>query len=126
MSRIRARDTGPEVLLRKALWAQGLRGYRTHARNVPGCPDICWQSRRIAVFVDGAFWHGHSSAYKPGKSGDYWDTKIARNVARDRAADDRLQAQGWTVLRFWDFDVRKNLGNCVTAVADALQARTPR
>ena len=122
MSRIRSRDTGPEVLLRKALWQHGVRGYRTHVRKVPGRPDLCWQGRRVAVFVDGAFWHGHPSAYTPGKSGRYWDEKIARNIARDRSADAQLEAMGWTVLRFWDFEVRRNLDACVERVAAEVPA----
>jgi DNA mismatch endonuclease (patch repair protein) len=120
MSRIRGKDTGPEVALRRALWAAGVRGYRTHVRAVAGRPDLCWQGRRVAVFVDGAFWHGHPSAFTAGKSGGYWDAKIARNVARDRAADEELRSNGWTVLRFWDFEVRKNLENCVREIAAAL------
>ena len=80
----------------------------------------------MAVFVDGAFWHGHSSAFTPGKSGGYWDAKIARNVARDRAADALLEGQGWTVLRFWDFDVRKDVQSCVGSISRVLRHRTPR
>lgn len=79
----------------------------------------------MAVFVDGAFWHGHASAYTPGKSGGYWDAKIARNVARDRTIDERLTGDGWTVLRFWDFDVRQDLEDCVSSVDRALRAKTP-
>lgn len=120
MSRIRARDTGPEILLRKALWATGVRGYRTHVPAVAGRPDICWQGRRIAVFVDGAFWHGHPSAFRAGKSGGYWDVKIARNIARDRATDERLRSEGWTVLRFWDFEVRKDIDRCIRDILAAL------
>src|SRR4051812_19070823 len=99
MSRIRATGTKPERLLREALCRYGLRGYRLHRRDLPGCPDIAWIGRRVAVFVEGAFWHGHPPAYTPGKSGAYWDAKIARNQARDQAATATLQADGWTVLR---------------------------
>lgn len=126
MSRIRGRDTGPEVALRRGLWEAGVRGYRTHVRAVPGRPDVCWQGRRVAVFVDGAFWHGHPSAFTPGKSGGYWDAKIARNIARDRAADEQLLADGWAVLRFWDFEVRKDLESCVARVARAVAHETSR
>jgi DNA mismatch endonuclease (patch repair protein) len=78
----------------------------------------------LAVFVDGAFWHGHASAYTRGKSGAYWDEKIEQNVRRDREADDALAAMGWKVLRFWDFDVRRHLDECVEAVEDALGPRS--
>lgn len=76
----------------------------------------------MAVFVDGAFWHGHPSAYKPGKSGAYWDAKITRNVARDRAADAALTGLGWRVLRFWDFEVRRDLDACVRSILTELDA----
>jgi DNA mismatch endonuclease, patch repair protein len=120
MSRIRRRDTKPELLLRKALWARGLRGYRLDIARLPGRPDLSWTRARLVVFVDGAFWHGHSSAFTPGKSGAYWDEKIARNVERDKRADAELISTGWTVIRFWDFDVRKDLEGCVARVEEAL------
>lgn len=123
MSRVRRRDTRPELLLRRALWAAGLRGYRTDDRRLPGRPDLAWTGRRVAVFVDGAFWHGHPSQYKPGRHGAYWDDKIRRNVERDRAADAALAELGWTVVRLWDFDVRRNLADSVETIVEALEAQ---
>jgi DNA mismatch endonuclease, patch repair protein len=120
MSRIRRRDTKPELRLRRALWARGLRGYRLDAAKLPGRPDLSWSRARLVVFVDGAFWHGHPSAFKPGKSGSYWDEKIPRNVERDRRADDMLTSAGWTVIRFWDFEVTKDLEGCVARIENAL------
>jgi DNA mismatch endonuclease (patch repair protein) len=124
MSRIKRRDTRPELLLRRALWARGARGYRIDDRRLPGRPDLAWTSRRVAVFVDGKFWHGHPSAYKPGKHGTYWDEKINRNVERDRAADQALASMGWTVLRFWDFEIRRELEAATARVMDALEAHS--
>ena len=89
-------------------------------RGLPGRPDLSWRARRVAVFVDGAFWHGHPSAFTEGKSGSYWDAKIKRNMERDRAADAALLEMGWSVLRFWDFDVRRELQACADAVEAAL------
>lgn len=123
MSRIRRRDTLPELMLRRAVWKAGLRGYRIDRRNLPGRPDLSWGSRRVAVFVDGAFWHGHPSAFTPGKSGVYWDGKIERNMERDREADRALKALDWVVIRFWDFEVRKELEQCVERIAGALHSR---
>lgn len=123
MSRVRRRDTRPELLLRRALWAAGVRGYRVDDRRLPGRPDLAWTRHRVAVFVDGAFWHGHPSAYKPGCHGDYWDQKIQRNVERDRAADELLRELGWIVLRLWDFDVRRNLSDALAKIDDALRAQ---
>lgn len=123
MSRIRRRDTKPELLLRRALWSGGFRGYRIDDGRLPGRPDLAWTRQRLAVFVDGKFWHGHPSAYKPGHHGAYWDEKVARNVERDRAADQALRAMGWTVLRLWDFEVRRDLPRCVAQVEAALTAQ---
>jgi len=106
MSRVRRRDTGPELLLRRALWAIGARGWRVDDRRLPGRPDLAFTRLRVAVFVDGAFWHGHPRKFTLGKSGSYWDVKIARNVRRDREVNDRLTVMGWHVVRLWDFDVQ--------------------
>ncbi len=123
MAAIKGRDTRPELALRRALYAAGIRGWRKHYKGARGTPDLAWPSLRLAVFVDGAFWHGHPSRHRPGRSGVYWDTKIARNVARDRLVDAELLARGWEVIRVWDFEVRKDLPGVVARVSDALRAR---
>jgi DNA mismatch endonuclease (patch repair protein) len=126
MSRVRGRDTGPELLLRRALFALGVRGWRCHRANLPGKPDIAFGRSRLAVFVDGAFWHGHPSRYWQGRSGPYWDAKIARNQARDRRVDAELQAQGWSVLRLWDFEVEADPAAAAQRVRDLLDNRPHR
>jgi DNA mismatch endonuclease (patch repair protein) len=123
MSRIRSTNTVPELLLRRALWQRGLRGYRLHPRGLPGKPDIAWRRLKVAVFVDGAFWHGHPSAFRSGKSGAYWDRKIARNMARDAAANAALAELGWQVVRLWDFEIRKDLEAAVERVAVTLRGQ---
>lgn len=105
MSRIRSRDTKPELALRSALRRQGLVGYRCHWKAAAGTPDIAFPGRSVAIFVDGAYWHGHPDYFTFGKSGERWDNKIRRNKARDREVDAALSAQGWTSFRVWDFDV---------------------
>lgn len=87
--------------------------------RLPGRPDFAWRSRRIAVFVDGAFWHGHPDYYW-GQSGKFWDEKIARNRARDARVNAQLEEMGWTVLRFWDFEVERDLPECVRRVGQTL------
>lgn len=119
MSRVRTRDTAPEIELRRALWAAGVRGWRLHSRKVPGRPDVAWLGRRLAVFVDGAFWHGHPDYYR-GQSGKFWDEKIERNRKRDERVTGELIEAGWTVLRFWDFEVERRPEQCVAAVCAAL------
>ena len=120
MSRVRTRDTDPELRLRRALWQRGVRGWRVHPKLVPGKPDLAWIGRRVAVFVDGAFWHGHPDYYK-GQSGPFWDQKIARNRARDATVNETLTLAGWTVLRFWDFEVEREPEACANAVIEALK-----
>lgn len=120
MSRIRSKDTKPEMAMRQGLWACGTRGWRCHPRRVPGKPDLAFVGLRIAVFVDGRFWHGHPDYFTFGKSGSYWDAKITRTQERDRRADQELLAQGWTVLRFWDFELEQDPARCVEAVASAV------
>ena len=100
MARIGSKDTGPEVALRKALWAAGLRGFRKNW----GRPsiDIAYVGRRVAVFVDGCFWHGCPGHYRePGTNKGYWRPKIARNRERDGEVVRRLREGGWLVVRLW-------------------------
>lgn len=119
MSRVRGRDTQPELALRRALWSAGVRGWRCHPKSVRGRPDLAFIGRRIAVFVDGAFWHGHPDYYW-GQSGKFWDDKIDRNRARDREVNRDLERAGWTVIRFWDFEVKTDVDACVAAVVERL------
>ena len=121
MARIRSRDTKPELSLRRALFAAGVRGWRCHARSLPGKPDLAFTRWKVAVFVDGCFWHGHPDFFTPGKSGSYWDAKIARTQERDRQATEALQGAGWRVLRLWDFEVEEELSRCVSHVEALLR-----
>ena len=121
MAAVKSRNTGPEIELRRALYARGIRGWRCNYKRAAGRPDIAWPARRIAVFVDGAFWHGHPSRHKPGRSGEYWDRKIEQNVERDRRVDRELRKNGWDVLRRWDFEIRKDLDGSVARVVEVLE-----
>ena len=108
MSRIRGKNTGPELLLRRYLWKSGFR-YRLHYK-LPGRPDIVFVARKIAVFVDGCFWHGcplHS--VRPKTNSTFWNTKIQGNIDRDGKNQQLLEQEGWTVLRFWEHDIEKDL-----------------
>lgn len=123
MAAVKGRDTLPELALRRAVVAAGGRGYRLHRRDVPGSPDLAWVGRRVAVFVDGAFWHGHRSAFKAGKSGRFWDRKIARNMERDKEVGVVLSRAGWAVLRFWDFQVETDPSACAEQVIRTVRHR---
>jgi DNA mismatch endonuclease (patch repair protein) len=87
---------------------------------VPGKPDIAFTRKKVAVFIDGRFWHGHPDYFTFGKSGEYWDKKIARTQERDRLANEALAAADWEVVRFWDFEVEQDLTACVQHVLGAL------
>jgi len=120
MARVKGRDTQPELRLRRALWALGVRGWRCHRRNLPGSPDLAFGRARLAVFVDGGFWHGHPSKYWPGRTSPYWDAKIARNKARDASVNQELEDLGWRVLRLWDFEVNADPVRAAEQVRKAL------
>jgi DNA mismatch endonuclease, patch repair protein len=126
MAAIRAKNTKPELAIRRGLHARGLRGWRCHSRDLPGKPDLAFTRWKVAVFIDGAFWHGHPEHFTFGRSGTYWDAKIARTQERDRLANGALRAAGWTVVRFWDFEVKEDLDACLGKILDALaQAGRP-
>ena len=108
MSRIRGTNTLPEISLRKALYSLGVRGWRLHSSRLPGKPDLAFGRWKVAVFVDGAFWHGHSSKFSPGRLSPSWETKIKANQERDHRVDRQLAAMGWCVVRLWDFEVGKD------------------
>lgn len=101
------RDTAPELALRRALWRRGLR-YRVDRKVIPGFrrrADIAFIGPRVAVFVDGCFWHRcpiHGSAPKSNR--EWWEEKLSRNVARDRDTDARLEENGWYVVRIWEHE----------------------
>lgn len=122
MSSIKKRDTVPELTLRSALWKAGVRGWRCHFR-IPGTPDVAFPRWRVAVFVDGVWWHGHPDYLPRGRRGKYWDDKIARNMARDREVNASLERLDWCVLRFWDLDVIATPGAVVDAITAALRER---
>jgi len=105
MSRIRGENTKPELMLRKALRAAGMR-YRLK-NKLPGRPDIIFPGKRVAVFVDGCFWHRCPEHFQaPLRNALFWDDKISRNEKRDRKVDEQLSAMGWRILRIWEHEVR--------------------
>ena len=136
MRRVRGRDTSPEVTFRKALWAKGLR-YRLHSSKLPGKPDIVLPGARLAVFVDGDFWHGNQwqargyesleKQFEGAPSRSYWVPKILGNMERDRRRTAGLVQQGWRVLRFWESQLAADLDACVdiTVQAAMSQDRVP-
>jgi DNA mismatch endonuclease (patch repair protein) len=124
MQHIRSKDTSIEVLLRKALWKNGVR-YRKNYEALPGKPDIAITKYKIAIFCDGEFFHGKDweklkERLAKGEKGEYWISKISRNIARDEEIDKRLNSLGWTVLRFWGKDIKKHTDECVRVVEETI------
>lgn len=118
MSKIRGRKTKPEMTLRKALWHCGLR-YQTNTKDLPGKPDISIKKYKLAIFVDGEFWHGYDweqQQHRVRNNQAFWMAKIARNMQRDRQVNRQLVAKNFTILRFWEHEIKKNLGHCVAQV----------
>jgi DNA mismatch endonuclease (patch repair protein) len=118
------RDTKPELKLRRALWARGLR-YRVDVRDLPGRPDIVFVRARVVCFVDGDYWHGRDlddriARLALGHNAPYWMAKIRANVERDRRHDAALAEAGWTVVRLWETDVLRNPGQAVQQVEKAI------
>ena len=119
------KGTKPELVLAKAMWALGLR-YRKNSGSIFGKPDFSFKKYKVAVFVDGEFWHGKDWERKKAEikgNREFWITKIERNIRRDMEVTGRLKAEGWTVLRFWSNDVVKNAGYHAEKVKEIIQAR---
>jgi DNA mismatch endonuclease (patch repair protein) len=132
MSAVRSRDTGPELRLRRALHACGCR-FRVEYRKIAGRPDIAFPSQRVAVFVDGDFWHGNvakargfsevaedAEPYGRWANPDFWSKKIGQNVARDRRVDQELRELGWTVIRLWESELKADLESHVRRVMKSI------
>lgn len=119
----RSKNTAPELAVRSLLHARGLR-YRVHLRPLPALrrtADIVFTRRKIAVFIDGCFWHACPDHFvMPRANADYWEPKIARNQRRDREIDEALTVEGWTVLRFWEHQPPGEVADAIErSVADA-------
>lgn len=125
MRATKSRDTGPEVALRKALWAAGHRGYRTNYKNLPGKPDIVYTKKRVALLIHGCFWHGCSkcSNFRPPKANaNFWASKLSETRLRDNAAEIALAQLGYTVLTIWECEVRRELQRVLRFVSSHLIA----
>lgn len=129
MSRIRSRDTAPELAVRRAIHSAGLR-YRLHRKGLPGRPDLIFPGRRLALFVHGCFWHQHGCrlSHAPASRLDYWGPKLRRNKERDAENADALTAAGWTVMRVWECETRSAdvLAELVKSILAAPAAAAPK
>jgi len=118
MSAIRAKNSKPEVLLRKALWNKDVR-FRLNNKNLPGRPDITIKKYCLAIFVDGEFWHGYNwdeNQFSIKTNRRFWVPKIERNMQRDREVNRQLNESGYTVFRFWANEIKSDLNRCVADI----------
>lgn len=123
MSKIRGKNTKPEMVFRRALWAKGVR-YRVDNKQLLGRPDVAIKKYKLAVFIDGEFWHGYDWEERKVKlksNRGFWIPKIERNMRRDREMNAQLEALGFTVFRFWESEVKTNLKTCINDVMVYLQ-----
>lgn len=125
MAHIHSTDTKPEILLRKKLWQKGIR-YRKNFKNLPGSPDIAITKYKIAVFIDGEFWHGYNWRVNKNRihtHRSYWVPKIERTMKRDQENNKDLEDDGWTVIRFWSKRVVKNVDYCADYVEYMIRSK---
>ena len=117
MRRIKSKDTKIERLLAKAMWAEGLR-YRKNCKDVFGKPDFCFKGKKIAIFCDSEFWHGKKFLEGEGfkTNTNFWETKIKRNIERDKEVNQRLRDEGWKVVRFWGKEIEQKIEYCIDSV----------
>lgn len=108
------------MALRSALHRRGFR-FRKHVKGLPGTPDIVFTRAKVAVFVDGGFWHGHDFEVWKHKLKPFWKAKIERNIERDRGNDEELRVMGWQVLRIWQHEIEKDLEAMITRIATTVR-----
>ena len=123
MGKIKAKDTKPEIMFRKALWAKGYR-YRKNVKKLPGKPDVVLNKAKLVIFIDGEFWHGYNweEKKKTIKSNRaFWIPKIERNMQRDKEVEIELVKLGFTVFRFWEQQIKKQLETCINEVIEHIE-----
>jgi DNA mismatch endonuclease (patch repair protein) len=118
----RSKDTKPEMLLRRKMWEAGIRGYRLHWKKAPGKPDIAFPGKKMAIFMNGCFWHRcpHCNLGMPKHNAEFWQEKFARNVTRDREKQQALADDGWKVLVIWECELLADVENQLQKVRDLL------
>lgn len=118
MKRIKSKNTKPELILRQYLWRKGIR-YRLLNNDIIGKPDLTIRKSKIAIFIDGEFWHGYNWAAKRQKivsNREYWISKIEKNIERDNKVNHILTQSGWVVIRFWGKEISYNIESCLKAI----------
>ena len=125
MRQVKSKDSAIEIALRKELWARNLR-YRKNVTTVFGKPDIAFLGKKIAVFCDSEFWHGFDWENRKNdikSHQEFWIPKIERTIQRDIEVTNKLQSEGWTVIRFWGKEIKKNVSGCADIIQQAWEGR---
>jgi DNA mismatch endonuclease (patch repair protein) len=124
MAGIKSRDTGLERQLRRALWASGVRGYRIAPKGIPGRPDVCFTARKIAIFVNGCFWHVCPKCYlRPTTNVAFWRSKASENKNRDKRVQKELKSIGFGVIVIWEHTIKENLPRVIRFIKAQLRNR---
>ena len=126
MSANKAKDTKPEVAFRKALWQQGIKGYRLNWKKAPGRPDIAFPGKKVAIFINGCFWHRCPTCNYPlpKHNTDFWKAKFDRNVARDQNKVIQLEGSGWQVITIWECELKESTANAIEKVLAKIYPHT--
>ena len=122
MSRIRSKNTRPEIIVRKYLFSRGFR-YKINY-NITGRPDIVFPKKKLAIFIHGCFWHLHGCKYStmPKTNKQFWENKLNRNKSRDKIVESRLSDDGWKIYKVWECELKDNRENCLKRLADYVGA----
>ena len=123
MRKVKARNTSPEMKVRRLIWAMGFRGYRVNYDGLPGKPDIVFTKRKKVIFVHGCFWHGHdcrAGRNTPKSNGVYWNAKLARNQERDGQRHREIKEMGWDVLILWECELKREVADVCQQIYKSL------
>jgi DNA mismatch endonuclease (patch repair protein) len=123
MSANKAKNTKPELALRRNLWKRDLKGYRIHPKHIPGRPDIVYSRKKLAIFVHGCFWHRCPTCNKPlpKSNTEFWSTKFEKNVERDKRKKQLLENEGWKVLTIWECEIKSELSKILDKIEGVLK-----
>lgn len=125
MQAVKNKDSDIELLLRKELWSRGIR-YRKNVRRIYGNPDLAFIGKKVAVFCDSEFWHGFDWEHRKDdikSNRDFWIPKIERNIERDKQVTEKLENEGWIVIRFWGKEIKKDVVACADKIEQVLKER---
>ena len=123
MSSNKAKNTRPELLLRKALWANGIKGYRIHWKKAPGTPDIAFPKKKLAIFINGCFWHRcpNCNLPLPKSNTEFWKEKFDKNIARDKRKIELLKNIGWKVIVIWECMIKNDILDTINIIKKELE-----